>query len=305
MKCEIIRAITLQPFELPVDIAACQGHFHCPMKEMGITASSSLPCDAPSLFIMNDSKFHATRSLISTAPLLLFEIELRLGDHQSSRSHLQQRAGSPTATLAMEHRVDLPALYASREFADLTLVAANGEEFQVHRLVLGQYPQLKTLVIAAEEQSRRVQAMETAEAVRRIIEWLYGVPWPNQHPDTIKGRAHQLKTAIDVAHAAERVNTSLFSGEDGADRWQQYEIADMAKDAYAAAGRVMRTINSAEDGLRVLREVSKIKDYLPTYTAFARPATVSPRTYRQSSIARHGLLPTLFRLTGLRPRRTA
>lgn len=104
--------------------------------------------------------------------------------------------------------MDLPALYASREFADLTLIAANGEEFQVHRLVLGQFPQLKALIVDAEERNRRITMVETAEVLRLLIQWLYGVPWCRDPHDTIKGRASALMNAVELAHVAEKVRTS-------------------------------------------------------------------------------------------------
>lgn len=112
--------------------------------------------------------------------------------------------------MAMEQLVDLPALYASREFADLTIVALNGEEFHVHRVVLGQHSRLKTLILDAERDNRRVAFMESADSLRLMVRWMYGVPWPGLTENTTKGRAQELKSMVEIAHAAEKVSIHLY-----------------------------------------------------------------------------------------------
>lgn len=107
----------------------------------------------------------------------------------------------------MDHRLDLVDLHKNPEYADCTLVAANGDKFEVHRVVLAQHPSLKALIDGAppREQGLRVLMDETSEVVKLMVEWLYGVPWLTETQMTAKGKSDEMTHAMGVADAAGKV----------------------------------------------------------------------------------------------------
>ena len=102
--------------------------------------------------------------------------------------------------------VDLPAIFATGEFADCAIVSADGEEFAVHRLVISQYPRLKDLVT----QNRHVRLSESTEVVERMLRWMYGVDWqPDDLEPTRKGVGRELTCVVELCDAAEKVRLRM------------------------------------------------------------------------------------------------
>ena len=106
------------------------------------------------------------------------------------------------------HRVDLPRIYATGEFADCVFVAADGTEFPAHRLVVGRFPRLKALL--AQAQDRRVSMDESKDVVDRLLKWVYGLDWDEGADDlSVEGLGKTLGAGSGLVEAAEKVRSPL------------------------------------------------------------------------------------------------
>ena len=99
--------------------------------------------------------------------------------------------------------INLAKLYACGEFSDCTLISSSGDEFEAHRLLLGQYPCFKHLLT----EHRRVQLSEPTEVVERMLRWLYGVEWaPANIQSTRKDIGQELADIMNLCDAAKKVS---------------------------------------------------------------------------------------------------
>ena len=108
--------------------------------------------------------------------------------------------------------LDLPALWTTKDYADCTLVSADGVWFGVHRVVLARCSALRELIDQAAEPERRVHLTESSPVIQHMLEWMYSVAWEQESADF--PISMELTDMMELANAAEKVRI-LFCNSNG------------------------------------------------------------------------------------------